>query len=87
MFLPIFLFELKYRLRRPATWIYFIILTIMGALVTAAAGGIFGSGTNVSLSADGAHVHVNSPHSISGAIVVLSLFGVIITSARSLALV
>ena len=81
MFLPIFLFELKYRLRRPATWIYFIILTIMGALVTAAAGGIFGSGVNVSLSADGSNVHVNSPHSLSGAIVALSLFGVIITSA------
>ncbi|MBF9237038.1 hypothetical protein I2I05_06480 [Hymenobacter sp. BT683] len=81
MFLPIFLFELKYRLRRPATWIYFGILLIMGALVTAAAGGIFGSGVNVSLSADGGHVKVNSPHSISGAIAVLSYFGLLITSA------
>ncbi|MBJ6111004.1 ABC transporter permease [Hymenobacter sp. BT523] len=81
MFLPIFLFELKYRLRRPATWIYFGVLLVMAALLSAAAGGIFGSGANVSLGGDGGRVHVNSPHSIAGTITILSLFGVIITSA------
>ena len=81
MFLPIFLFELKYRLRRPATWIYFGLLLVMGALLTSAAGGIFGSGTNVSIGGDGGHVRVNSPYSVSGAISVLSYFGILITSA------
>lgn len=81
MFLPIFLFELKYRIRRPATWIYFILLTLMSGLLVAAAGGIFGSGTNVSLGGDGGRVHINSPHSIAGTLMVLSTFGMLITSA------
>ncbi|MCC3151542.1 M1 family aminopeptidase [Hymenobacter sp. BT770] len=81
MFLPIFLFELKYRLRRPATWIYFVILTILGALLTAGAGGIFGSGASVSIGGDGGNVHVNSPYSLTAAITVLSSFGVLIASA------
>ncbi|WP_201983997.1 ABC transporter permease/M1 family aminopeptidase [Hymenobacter rubidus] len=81
MFLAIFLFELKYRLRRPATWIYFVILVLMGGLLAAAAGGIFGSGANVSIGGDGGRVHVNSPHSISGAVALMSFFGLLITSA------
>ena len=81
MFLPIFLFELKYRLRRPATWIYFIVLALMGGLITSAAGGIFGAGTNISLGGDGGHVHVNSPFSLNAAISLLSCFGILITSA------
>ena len=45
MFLPILLFELKYRLKRPATWIYFAILFLMAfLLVTAAGGGYFSKG-------------------------------------------
>ncbi|MBD2721466.1 ABC transporter permease/M1 family aminopeptidase [Hymenobacter armeniacus] len=81
MFLPIFLFEIKYRLRRPATWIYFGLLLIMGALLTSAAGGIFGSGANVSIGGDGGQVKVNSPHSVAGVIASLSYFGLLITSA------
>ena len=81
MFLPIFLFELKYRVRRPATWIYFGLLVVMGALLTSAAGGIFGAGTNVSIGGDGGHVRVNSPYSVAGAISALSYFGILITSA------
>ena len=81
MFLPIFLFELKYRLRRPATWIYFFLLAIMSGLMVAAAGGAFGSGTNVSLGNDGGRVYINSPHSITGLLSILSAFGLLITSA------
>lgn len=81
MFLPIFLFELKYRLRRPATWIYFGLLFVMATLLTAAAGGIFGTGVNVSLGGDGGRVHINSPHSIAGVLMTLSIFGMLITSA------
>jgi ABC-2 type transport system permease protein len=81
MFLPIFLFELKYRLRRPATWIYFGLLALMAGLLTAAAGGAFGSGANVSLGGDGGRVHINSPHSIAGTVAILSAFGILITSA------
>ena len=81
MFLPIFLFELKYRLRRPATWIYFVLLTAMALLLVAAAGGAFGTGVNVSLGGDGGRVHINSPHSIAGTLLTLSAFGMLITSA------
>ncbi|UOQ97402.1 hypothetical protein MUN81_19465 [Hymenobacter sp. 5317J-9] len=81
MFLPIFLFEIKYRLRRPATWIYFGLLLVMGALLTSAAGGIFGSGANVSIGGDGGQVKVNSPYSVAGAVASLSYFGLLITSA------
>jgi len=81
MFLPIFLFELKYRLRRPATWIYFGLLALMAGLLTAAAGGAFGAGTNVSLGGDAGRVHINSPHSIAGTLGILSALGMLITSA------
>jgi len=81
MFLPIFIFELKYRLRRPATWIYFGLLTLMAGLLVYAAGGGFGSGATVSLGGDGGRVHINSPHSIVGLVSILSAFGMLITSA------
>ena len=81
MFLPIFLFELKYRLRRPATWIYFVLLALMAGLFTGAAGGAFGAGVNVSLGGDGGRVHINSPQSIAGLLAILSAFGLLITSA------
>ncbi|HEX8655897.1 MAG TPA: hypothetical protein VF690_00095 [Hymenobacter sp.] len=43
MFLPILLFELKYRLKRPATWIYLLLLMLMAFLLVTAAGGGFGT--------------------------------------------
>ncbi|GAA4359535.1 M1 family aminopeptidase [Hymenobacter saemangeumensis] len=81
MFLPIFLFELKYRLRRPATWIYFGLLTLMAGLLVFGAGGGFGSGTNISLGGDGGRVHINSPTSTIVTIALLSALGMLITSA------
>ncbi|HEX8326313.1 MAG TPA: M1 family aminopeptidase [Hymenobacter sp.] len=81
MFLPILLFELKYRLKRPATWIYFAILFVLAFLLVTAAGGGFGPGTDVSIGGDGQAVKINSPFSVSITVAVLSVFGVIIASS------
>ncbi|RZK88743.1 MAG: hypothetical protein EOO62_37205, partial [Hymenobacter sp.] len=81
MFLPIFLFELKYRLRRPATWIYFVLLALLAGLLVTAAGGGFGTGVNVSLGGDGQAVKINSPFSVTITLGVLSTFGVIVASS------
>ncbi|AMJ64563.1 hypothetical protein [Hymenobacter sp. PAMC 26628] len=81
MFLPIFLFELKYRLKRPATWIYFFLLFLMAFLLVTAAGGGFGTGVNVALGGDGQTVKINAPFSLNIITAVLSVFGVIIASS------
>jgi ABC-2 type transport system permease protein len=81
MFLPILLFELKYRLKRPATWIYFALLFLMAFLLVTAAGGGFGTGVNVSIGGDGQAVKINAPYSVSITVAVLSVFGVIIASS------
>jgi hypothetical protein len=81
MFLPILLFELKYRLKRPATWIYFALLFLMAFLLVTAAGGGFGPSTNVSIGGDGQAVKINAPYSVSITVVVLSVFSVIIVSS------
>ncbi|MBU6123163.1 ABC transporter permease/M1 family aminopeptidase [Hymenobacter siberiensis] len=81
MFLPILLFELKYRLRRPATWIYFLLLFAMAFLLVTAAGGGFGTGVKVALGGDGQTVKINAPFSLNIITAVLSVFGVIIASS------
>ncbi|TPG72462.1 M1 family aminopeptidase [Hymenobacter nivis] len=81
MFLPIFLFELKYRLKRPATWIYFVLLFLMAFLLVTAAGGGFGTGVNISIGGDGQTVKINAPFSLTIVTAVLSVFGVIIASS------
>ena len=81
MFLPIFLFELKYRLRRPATWIYFLVLALLSGLLVALAGGAFGSGIKISLGGDGQTVKINSPFSLSLVVSTISVFGIIIASS------
>ena len=81
MFSAILLFELKYRLKRPATWIYFAILFTLAFLLVTAAGGGFGPGTDVSIGGDGQAVKINAPFSVSITITVLSVFGVIIASS------
>ncbi|MFC6223498.1 M1 family aminopeptidase [Hymenobacter artigasi] len=81
MFLPILLFELKYRLKRPATWIYFLLLFAMAFLLVTAAGGGFGTGVKVALGGDGQTVKINAPFSLNIITAVLSVFGVIIASS------
>ncbi|WP_375438336.1 M1 family aminopeptidase [uncultured Hymenobacter sp.] len=81
MFLSILLFELKYRLRRPATWIYFGLLALMTFLLVTAAGGGFGSAVRVGLGGDGQSVKINSPFSLQIVFTIISVFGIIIASS------
>ncbi|MCB2379343.1 hypothetical protein LGH70_17225 [Hymenobacter sp. BT635] len=79
MFLEIFLFELRYRLKRPATYIYFVLITAIAFLLMLAVGGVFGA--NVTIGGGGGRVLANSPYQISAILLVVSLFGSFITSS------
>ncbi|OUR95590.1 peptidase M1 [Flavobacteriales bacterium 34_180_T64] len=70
MFKEIFKFEIKYRLKRPATWAYFGILMVFG-LITA----IGGNGPASE------KVFVNSPLAIASMLSVISIFGIMLSSA------
>ncbi|GMQ31703.1 ABC transporter permease/M1 family aminopeptidase [Algoriphagus confluentis] len=70
MFKEIFLFELKYRFTRPATYLYFLLLFITPLL-------IFGFGNTPASE----KVFHNSPVIIGDFMVLVSIFGVIIASA------
>ncbi|QCR23527.1 M1 family aminopeptidase [Pontibacter sp. SGAir0037] len=78
MFSEIFLFELKYRMKRPATYIYFMLLFLMAFLAMIALGGAFGGGVIIG-DASGGKVFANSPYQINWIITLLSWFGVLIT--------
>lgn len=77
MFSEIFRFELKYRLKRPATYIYFTLLFLMGFLFMNIMGGAF---KNV-VATTGSKVLVNSPYALNSIITQLSFFAVMIVSA------
>src|SRR6478736_7635529 len=77
MFSEIFLFELKYRLRRPATYIYFALLFLIGFLFMNIAGGAFKGAT----ASAGSKVYINSPAALASIITIISYFGVLIISA------
>ncbi|KAA9325317.1 hypothetical protein F0P96_20155 [Hymenobacter busanensis] len=79
MFLEILLFELRYRLKRPATYIYFFLLALMAFLFMLAVGGAFGA--NITIGGGGGKVLANSPYQVNMILTVLSLFGVLITSS------
>ena len=70
MFKEIFKFEIKYRLKRPATWAYFGILLVFG-LITA----IGGNGPASE------KVFVNSPVAIASMLSLISIFGIMLSSA------
>lgn len=70
MFKEIFLFEIKYRLKRPATWAYFGILVLFGLLVAI--------GDNGPASEK---VFVNAPTAIAQTMITISIFGIMIASA------
>jgi len=70
MFNKIFLFELKYRVKRPATWAYFGILFLFGFFVA-----IYGN-TPAS-----EKTFANSPYSIAFMLTIISIFGTLIASA------
>jgi ABC-2 type transport system permease protein len=70
MFFSIFLFEIKYRLKRPATWAYFGILLLFGFVV-----GIYGN------SPASEKTFVNSPYAIAFMVAILSVFQILMASA------
>lgn len=80
MFLPIFLFEIRYRLKRPATWIYFGLFLILGLLLMLGAAGAFGKGAVV-IGGNTPNVHANAPGPLNFYVAVLSWFGVLVASA------
>lgn len=79
MFWEIFLFELRYRLKRPATYIYFFLMALMGFLFMLAVGGVFGA--NVTIGGASGKVLANSAYQVNTILTVVSLFGVFITSS------
>jgi ABC-2 type transport system permease protein len=70
MFLKIFLFEIKYRLKRPATWAYFGILFLFAFI-----SGIYGN------SPASEKVFVNSSYAIGQFLIVMSIFQMLMASA------
>ena len=70
MFKEIFLFEIKYRLKRPATWAYFGILFLFGLIIA-----IGGNGPASE------KVFVNSPVAIATILATISIFGIMLSSA------
>ena len=70
MFTEIFLFELNYRLKRPATWAYFGILFLYGMIISI--GGFEGGSEKVFL---------NAPTNIASTLNIVSIFGIMLASA------
>ncbi|MBC8152363.1 MAG: peptidase M1, partial [Bacteroidetes bacterium] len=70
MFTEIFTFELAYRLKRPATYLYALILFLFTFLFV-----IYGNGPASE------KTNINSPFAISQFVVVLTIFGMLIASA------
>lgn len=70
MFWKIFLFEVNYRIRRPATWAYFAVIFLF-ALIS----GIYGN------SPASEKVFVNSSYAIGQFLIILSIFEMLIASA------
>ncbi|MGB3465368.1 MAG: M1 family aminopeptidase [Cyclobacteriaceae bacterium] len=70
MFKEIFLFELKYRLRRPGTWAYFGILLALGLFISIAGNGPASE-----------KAFVNSPAAIARLLQIISFFGIMLASA------
>ncbi|MBC6992476.1 ABC transporter permease/M1 family aminopeptidase [Hymenobacter sp. BT491] len=79
MFWQIFTFELWYRLRRPATYIYFGILFMLALLLALAQGGVFESLSGVFGTGP---VKLNSPFTVNSMTTALTLLpGVLLISA------
>ncbi|MFS4416760.1 M1 family aminopeptidase [Maribacter sp. 2307ULW6-5] len=70
MFKEIFLFEIKYRIKRPATWAYFGILFLFGLFVAIGDNG-----------PSSEKVFVNGPAAIANVLATISIFSIMIASA------
>ncbi|WP_017729736.1 ABC transporter permease/M1 family aminopeptidase [Nafulsella turpanensis] len=78
MFKEILLFEFRYRLKRPATYIYSGLLFLMSFLTMLGLGGAFGE-SFVLGDDSGGKVLANSPYQINWIITLLSWYGLLIT--------
>lgn len=74
-------FELKRRLARPSTYVYFALFFALAFVLMIAAGGAFSS-VSVGLGSGG-KVMINSPYSLQQFITLLSYFGLLVTAAVS----
>ncbi len=79
MFLQIFIFELRYRLKRPATYIYWAILFLMAFLSINILGGAI-DGMNINMGYSG-NVMANAPINVYVITTFLTIFGILIISA------
>lgn len=75
----IFLFELRQRLRRLSTWVYFVVFFALGLLFTLMSGGAFSS-ASVDFGTGG-KVLITSPYALNGVITYICFFGIIVTAA------
>jgi ABC-2 type transport system permease protein len=78
MIATILLFEVRQRLSRVSTWMYFLILFLVGGLYALILGGAFPGTGAVDL---GGKVYVNSPFLLNALISEISLLGLIIAAA------
>jgi len=68
-------FELRYQLRRIATWVYFVVFGTVTFVAVAGAGGVFGGDSGDAI------LLINSPSRIAHILLVLSILGVPVTAA------
>lgn len=80
MLLPIFLFEIRYRLQRPATWVYFGLFLLLGFVLMLGAAGAFGNGAIV-IGGNTPNVRANAPGPLNFYIALLSWVGALVASA------
>ena len=79
MMMSIAAFELRKRLRAPATYIYFLAFFMCGLLVMLATGGAFS--IVMTLTGDAEKIAVNSPFALQAAIALSSNLGVLVSAA------
>ena len=74
MFLPVFLFELKYRFKRVATWLYFLLFLAIATFYGAILGGFFDSQVSIMLAGGGENL-LNAPFALYTVISGIGFFG------------
>ena len=79
MLANIFLFDLRQRLRRISTYVYFIVFFALGLLFTLMSGGAFAT-ASVDFGTGG-KVLVTSPYALNSVITFICFFGIVITAA------
>ncbi len=79
MLSAIFLFELRQRLHRISTYVYFVVFFALGLLFALMSGGAFAQ-ASVDFGTGG-KILLNSPYALNGVITYICFFGIVITAA------